>query len=275
MKRICKICNQLRLCDFIKVSPSGAAICIDESGRKWRGKICGICTKPKEKIKKEPELNTFILAKCKVCHKEKPKILKSIYKLGQRKYVNLTGSHWGGKTCPDCIKDQRKVTKIQSECLRCGNNYTKRNIKHNYCNAKCRRPAKLRKKAQPKATYKKPFNYSTLEKSRPHCKILIKECITCKKFFVTSYQSAKACKTTCMPSYRKAKQFRRSIKRCRHQKISQYYKKEITEIYINRPEGMQVDHIIPLKGNNVSGLHVPWNLQYLTPEANNKKTNKI
>lgn len=49
---------------------------------------------------------------------------------------------------------------------------------------------------------------------------------------------------------------------------------KIKEIYKNCPPDMQVDHIIPLAGKNVSGLHVHYNLQYLTPEENRKKSNK-
>lgn len=59
---------------------------------------------------------------------------------------------------------------------------------------------------------------------------------------------------------------------------------EIEEFYIltkelqwlsDHTDPLEVDHIVPLKGKTVSGLHVPWNLQILTRSFNARKRNKL
>jgi len=64
--------------------------------------------------------------------------------------------------------------------------------------------------------------------------------------------------------------------------LTQEHKTQIKQFYldamlVSKVTGVPyaVDHIVPLRGELVSGLHVPWNLAVITREENSKKSNKI
>lgn len=69
--------------------------------------------------------------------------------------------------------------------------------------------------------------------------------------------------------------------RCKMAAIGNF-REEIKNIYIlaNKMKletgiNYEVDHIVPLKGKTVCGLHLPWNLQIITKSENCKKSRKI
>lgn len=76
---------------------------------------------------------------------------------------------------------------------------------------------------------------------------------------------------------------RRFTKRCATPNwLTPLQKQQINEVYQIARElswlsegSLEVDHIIPLKGKLVTGLHVPWNLQILPAAWNNAKGNKV
>jgi 5-methylcytosine-specific restriction endonuclease McrA len=78
-----------------------------------------------------------------------------------------------------------------------------------------------------------------------------------------------------------------SVRRRRHREATPVWltkdeRLKMRELYVQARkltaltnEQYVVDHIVPLQGETVCGLHVPWNLRVITQEENLQKSNKF
>lgn len=130
-------------------------------------------------------------------------------------------------------------------------------IKCRYC--KCQKPLKAFAKNKRCSLGREKTCYDC----RTRNKSVSKE--TRSKYAKTYYQKNRR---LCLA---RNKQYKRKIKQATPPWVNMA---EIKQFYQNRPEGYHVDHVIPLKGKLVSGLHVLWNLQYLPSTENIRKGNK-
>ena len=85
---------------------------------------------------------------------------------------------------------------------------------------------------------------------------------------------AKDCAKSIRRYAAKLKRIPKGLTKEDHIKIQEFYN-EAARLTREKGESHHVDHIFPMQGENISGLHVPWNLQVLTGTENTKKGNKL
>jgi hypothetical protein len=98
-----------------------------------------------------------------------------------------------------------------------------------------------------------------------------------KKLYKTAYKQNNPDLYKALTSFR-----RRRFRDATPQWLTHKQKSEIRQLYriaitMSQTTGERyvVDHIIPLQGESVCGLHVPWNLRVITQEENLAKSNKL
>lgn len=149
--------------------------------------------------------------------------------------------------------DRRKHLKIMSDPL-----------KHEREKARCREKARRAYERDP-------------EKFRQRSRDMRKDPIVLERGRIKSREYKKLNPEVMAKLNRKHSPLRRAAKIQRTPRwLTDEHKREMSDIY-ERAHGMglHVDHVVPLRGKLVSGLHVPWNLQMLTPTENSRKRNKF
>ena len=101
-------------------------------------------------------------------------------------------------------------------------------------------------------------------------------CKTCHRKSLAKWRKDNPDKHCATQARRRAKKLQRMLKWGKEHlkpEIDNWYRRaRLATIFME--ELYEVDHIEPLQGKNVSGLHVPWNLTLLTKPENTSKGNR-
>ena len=307
-KKQCNYCH--KEFDIIEDHTSGKVKYFGLCGRRWVGYRCPQCISAKGRKKRDENKKRYcklVYNNCQNCDKlfftkvkaskacsikcrqqlleketgyyaklreSKKKIYNLVCKFCSKDFTSNCKLH---KYCTkSCAKKQlnvsRRSTFEEKSCLRCEKIYTPKNSQSKFCSKECRlwTPDVLCQVCGVKITRGKWCKEHKPKKK--NAEPVEKQCVTCEKVYKTKRPNSKYCKPNCSPVKKAQNKARK--RGIRQAKLKCEAWSKVHEFYSQKGD-MEVDHIIPLNHSKVCGLHVTWNMQYLSKEDNNLKSNSM
>ncbi len=201
-------------------------------------KHCHECNKDAKRL---------IKSKCNTCYERSRRSSLPLLQLNCNQCGPVNTKKLTNGLCTSCyMKVLRSTKTIQNTCTNCHSSFS--DICNNNICASCRA---------------KDWRSRSLDKIKDYKQKNKDRLIKAVREWTVKNQK----KRNAQQAYRKALQLKATPKWADIGKIR--------EIYQNCPSGYHVDHIIPLRGKNICGLHIETNLQYLPAQENLKKSNKF
>lgn len=179
-----------------------------------------------------------------------------------------------------------------SRCKECANEYFRKHSKTQTFKDTTKRYRKSEKGKTTIKKYEKEYNktekrkgYRKRYRQRPEQKTRIAE--NNKEFFSSEKGREYMKEYRKKPEQKARSNYNVGLRRARKKQacpnwLTEEQKKEMKCMYIECQNisletgiSHHVDHILPLKGKTVSGLHVPWNLRIITAKENTFKNNRL
>jgi hypothetical protein len=154
---------------------------------------------------------------------------------------------------------------MEKYCKFCGTQLAASKRSHAiFCSVKCKKAEQHKRRVE---------NPDKKEQNRLRCKAWREKNLQQAKEKVSAWQKANRGRCTAMSRkylLKKAQAVPPWLTKEQERLLSMFYQERDR---LNAVTGIQheVDHIVPLQGKTVCGLHVPWNLQVLTKKDNISK----